>query len=271
MNGLEKIIKAFAICLAIFIILAIVNGVFFGISCLSYIFDGDTNETITDYKSESFTNINKIDIDLKTTKLMIQTGEELKVELSNLKTEVTTKTKGNTLKIEEQKIWFQNVLENGTVKITIPKEEIVNVLKIQSGAGKITLDNIDIAKLDIDEGVGLLEIQGSRFKEVTIDGGTGKLEITDSNIDNLDLEAGIGEVFISTTQINRGKVECGVGKVSLNLLGHIDDYRISIEKGLGSITVNNDSFNKDTVIGNGSKYLEIEGGVGSITINTLEE
>lgn len=270
MNGFQKIIKVFAICLAIFIILAIANGIVFGISCLSYIFDGNSSEIITEYHSETFTNITKIDVDLKQTKLIIKNGEELKVELSNLRNEVTTKKKENTLKITEQKAWFMNIKESGTVTISIPKEDMINVLDIKSGTGKITIDNINITKLDIDEGVGLLEIQKSRFKEVNIEGGTGKLEITNSIIDNLELEAGVGEVNVSSTQINRGKVECGVGKVSMDLLGRMDDYRISIEKGLGSITINDENYNKNTVIGNGSKYLEIEGGVGSIAINTLE-
>ena len=43
---------------------------------------------------------------------------------------------------------------------------------------------------------------------------------------------------------------------------------IKKEKGIGSITINNESISNDSYYGNGSNYIEIESGVGSINITT---
>ena len=61
-------------------------------------------------------------------------------------------------------------------------------------------------------------------------------------------------------------VETGIGNVKIKLLDGIDNYKFSIEKGIGSIYVNNEEVDNG-VYGNGSKRIFIDGGVGSIKIS----
>ena len=47
-----------------------------------------------------------------------------------------------------------------------------------------------------------------------------------------------------------------------------DDYKFKVEKGLGSLTVNGNSYSEDFEVGEGTNIIDIDGGVGSIIINT---
>ena len=55
---------------------------------------------------------------------------------------------------------------------------------------------------------------------------------------------------------------------NINLLDKIENYKIKIEKGLGTVKINNDSV-KNGIYGEGTNSIEIDGGVGSINIKSL--
>ena len=66
--------------------------------------------------------------------------------------------------------------------------------------------------------------------------------------------------------LGNNKIDQGVGELILDLQN--DDYKFKVEKGLGSITVNGNSYSEDFEDGEGTNIIDIDGGVGSININT---
>lgn len=92
MNGFQNVIKIFAICLAVFIIVNIFGWTIFGLSFLVHIgdyrdmgefgtsIDAKDGVSIKEGFSETYENANRIDIDLAYSRLYIKTGSELKVE-----------------------------------------------------------------------------------------------------------------------------------------------------------------------------------------------
>ncbi len=92
MNGFQSAIKIFAICLAVFIIINIFGWIIFGISFLSHLGNsGDIEEfginidttddiNINERFTETYQNVDQIDIDIAYAKLYIKKGNELKVE-----------------------------------------------------------------------------------------------------------------------------------------------------------------------------------------------
>ena len=54
--------------------------------------------------------------------------------------------------------------------------------------------------------------------------------------------------------------------MDLTLIGAKDDYRISLDKGLGSTVIDNTSVSNSTVYGFGDNSIDIDGGVGGIDI-----
>ena len=119
----------------------------------------------------------------------------------------------------------------------------------------------------MDHGAGILTITNSNFNNADIDGGAGKITINSSTLNNLDMDAGVGEVEIEANITGDSEINCGVGEVNITLLGNKDDYSIRTEKGIGSIKINNENQESNSVYGNGSNKIELEGGVGSISVS----
>lgn len=60
--------------------------------------------------------------------------------------------------------------------------------------------------------------------------------------------------------------EFGVGESNITLIGNKEEYKVDIEKGIGSITIDGSVVTGTSSIGNGSNCIDIEGGVGAINL-----
>lgn len=96
MNTTQKVIKAFAICLAILIIASIINGAFHLIN--SFLIT-DNDVTI----NETYLNdIRNIKIDVGTTDMIIKKGDTLSINAENVSKKFAIKEEENTLIIKEK-------------------------------------------------------------------------------------------------------------------------------------------------------------------------
>ena len=73
------------------------------------------------------------------------------------------------------------------------------------------------------------------------------------NIRNLDIEINAADLYIIT------------------LIGNKDDYKLDLEKGLGSITVDGKDVSDFGSSGNGTNKVDISGGIGAINVRFEEE
>lgn len=265
MSSTQKVIKIFAISLAVFIIFSILNGILFG---LNFIDSFEEKGTLTTFQ-ENYEDIKSIQIDLKASNIEIIRGENWKVEASNTSDNFSSKKVRDTLKIEEYNSWFWNNPKSGKITITVPKEEDLEELKIDSGAGKINIEDITSDILKIEQGAGVVEIKNSFFSKTKIDGGAGEMKITGSTLHNLDLDAGVGKVKISGNILGQSKIECGIGEIELLLYEQEENYRLTFEKGLGSMKLKGEEVSKNHVYGNGENAIDLEGGIGSMSVDFL--
>lgn len=267
MNGMQKVIKIFAICLAIFIILNIVRGILWGLFFFSNI-NGINKEPKATF-SEIYSNVNKIDIDTISSDVIIKHGTEFRVDASNMENDFSSKNTNGTLKIKENKWWFWSNNIGGTITIYVP-EEIEN-LKIDAGAGKIEIEELDAEILKIDQGAGKLTITDSEFQTSNINGGAGEIKVENSTLNNLKLDSGVGKVDIEGKIT--GKIECGIGEMNIKLQGNKDDYYISAEKGIGSIKIDGEERTsyRSTVEEIPRYSLRLEGGIGAINVRFQED
>ena len=258
MNTTQKVIKAFAICLAALIILSIINGVAHLVtSAFSFNNDVNINET---YNSD----INNIKIDVGTTNMVIKYGATFSITAENVSKEFKIKEEGNTLVIKEKNITIFGNKKSSHTTITIPSS--LNNLSIDIGAGKLELSDITSNNFSLNQGAGKVVITNLISNNTTIDGGAGELHITSSKLQNLDLDLGAGKCYYNGILLGNNKIYQGVGELILDLQN--DDYKFKVEKGLGSITVNGNSYSEDFEVGEGTNIIDIDGGVGSIIINT---
>lgn len=258
MNTTQKVIKAFAICLAILIIASIINGAFYLIN--SFLIT-DNDVTI----NETYLNdIRNIKIDVGTTDMIIKKGDTLSIAAENVSKKFAIKEEENTLTIKEKKLTFFGNKKSPKTTITIPSS--LTDLSIDIGAGKLEISEVTTDKFSLDQGAGKVTITNLLSTKTKVDGGAGELIITDSTLENLSLDQGAGKFYFSGTLLGKNKIDQGVGEVTLDLQGN--DYKFEASKGLGSITINKVSYKNDLEIGEGQNIIDIDGGVGSININT---
>lgn len=258
MNTTQKVIKGFAICLAVLIILSIINGiVFLATSTISFNNDVNISET---YSS----NIKNIKIDVGLTNMIIKKGDTLSVNADSVSKEFKIKEDGNALIIKEKKVTIFGNKKGSHTIITIP--DTLEDLNIDIKAGKLEISDITTDKFSLEQGAGKVDITNLLSSKTKVDGGAGELNITNSKLQDLSLDLGAGKFYFNGMLLGKNKIDQGVGEVTLDLQG--DDYKFEASKGLGSITINSVSYKKDIELGEGQNLIDIDGGVGSININT---
>ena len=268
MNNLQKGIKAAAICFAIFLIITICSGILSGLYFFTRITgiskpsrNQENSEELVSEITEIVTGHREMDIkvDLKATNLIIKKGgEKFEVKVDD-KENFRISNNNKTLKIEEKDYFFFDDRRFGNVEIIIPNGISLRDITISIGGGNTSITGINAEKLKIEQGAGKLTILASEFNETKISGGAGETSIGNSILHNLKLESGVGKVGISGQIIGNSKIECGIGEVDLKLEGKEEDYKINVEKGIGSIKIKDNEQSNNISYGSGENTIKIEG------------
>lgn len=208
--------------------------------------------------SQSYTNVESLNIDLNAAQIEINTGDEFKVEASDISKDTFKAYVDNGVLYVQDKSKFNfQFLNNNQPKVTIYLPENFNPqnMKINIGAGELISEKLAANIIDINLGAGNLQIS--------------KLETNEINIDN-----GVGNVELSGAINTNAYIKCGIGNVKLDLKGNEKDYNYNLNAGIGEITLNDQNFaglgNK--VIDNSSenKKFKIDCGIGKLNLNINE-
>lgn len=267
MSNAQKVIKYTAFAIAASLIISIFTSIIFGISFLANIFSPRE-----DNKNETFNNLNvsqnqvyNLDIDIEKLDLIIKKGNKFEVQTSS--DNVRIKENATSLVIEEK---FRGIFSSkvGTLIVYVPESYVFNEVSIETGVGNVEINDLTTRKLEFDFGAGKSNINNLNvLNEASLNGGAGSINISDSFINNLDLDVGVGTFNLSSVLTGVSDIDAGVGKLTINVLDILDNYRVSIDKGIGSATLNGNTMNNNTIYGTGSNVITIDGGVGSIAIN----
>jgi len=264
LTKIQKIIKYFAISLAIVLIVSIFS---FSVSIISNIFGFKMNNKIDEVViKEINSDILEIDIEIEDAKLTFKTDNVFKVE-ANEKIKINVKNK--KLIIKENISLFNDNLEE--IIIYLPNTKKFNNVSIEAGSSNIKIDNLITDILDLELGAGRFESNLlSVSNNARIDTGAGMVNIMKTLINNLDLDMGIGEVKINGTLTGVSDIDAGIGKLEINLNEFINNYNFRVEKGIGDIYINGDVVSNHYNFGVGGNKIIVDGGIGSISINTLK-
>ena len=180
MTTTQKIIKYFALgfaaCLIITIISAILSGGYALLNAFGLI---HTNKNIIteDLKviSSEVKEVSTLKIDLACTNLDIKTGNVFKVETNNSKITFVNDNGSVKIKDENQK-WLNNTNRASNLIIYIPRDMIaIDETKIETGAGKINIENLNTQSLYLELGAGDVHIENViATGETKINGGARK-------------------------------------------------------------------------------------------------
>ena len=263
-NKNNRIIKTFAFILAAIVIISMLGGIYALCITVFDLFQSNQIENQIQYDSL----MSSLDIDLKTANLEIKLGDKLLVSTTNKY--VTTYQNNNNIVIKEKKHSLLSK-DNNKVIITVPDNFLLDIVEIDITSGSIKIDKLETKRLNLDLGSGTTKINNLLVTDKTkIDCGSGKFLLNNGNLSNLNLDAGLGDTILNTKIIGNSNIETDIGKLELNLIGSLNDYELTIDKGVGSIKLNNESLKDKSVVGTGNNYLLIEGGIGLTSITTSE-
>lgn len=276
MRGAQRIVKYFAVALAFFIMAGIVSAIMFAASTIGFIVGGEVGssrenhaiESVWDGKDEE--DINKLEINISAVDLKIEVADHWGVETNN--DDIKAYTRGGMLFVEEKSHdWWGFNRDNYEVKVRIPSDYVFDEAKLDLGAGRVEIEELMSRTLSLNVGAGRTEIGKLVVTDKSnIAGGAGSLEIKDGSLNRLKFDMGVGKATLKAKLIGDCDLEAGVGKLEVEMLGSIDDYRVEVDKGLGSIHMNGQELGDDAVYGSGSNHVKVDGGVGSIELRTTE-
>ena len=277
MTTAQKVIKYIATAFAVFLIITIISLILSGSYALLSAFGLiHTNKNIItdDLKviSSEVNEVSTLKIDLACTNLDIKTGNSFKVETNNSK--ITFEEKNGSVKIkEENRNWLNNNNSESNLIIYIPEDMIdIDETKIETGAGKINIENLNTQSLYLELGAGDVYLENViATGDTKIDGGVGKTELKSCEINNLKANLGMGEFVFNGKLIGKSEIDSGVGAINIKLMEKKENYTIEVDKGLGNVTLDGQKLEIDRVYGTGKNYLDIDGGIGSIKIDFKEE
>lgn len=269
MSSFQKIIKYLAIAFAVFLIFSVISAICLGISTFTNLLDYKNDTYISD-SLEAITiknnDIDILEIDIKTARLVLQTGDSLKVETNN--ENIKCRETKNQLHIEEKSHNILGMNHTSELMITIPANVTFDRVSIESGAGTVKIEELITNDLFLDLGAGKVIIDKLTVtREAEIEGGAGEFSILSGNIHNLDLDMGVGKLSLSTTLTGNNKIDAGIGEVEIVLFGSKEDYRIHAQKGIGALQIDGENISENVTTGNGMNQLELDGGVGKIAID----
>lgn len=277
MKGAQKVIKWFALALAALLIVTIFSGIIGGLSFVGMMvwgdeisWNGNSEWVNTEFSGKEMT---RLDVNVKATAVRIRTakeGEPVRIETNN--EYITSWVDGSTLNVVEKSHGFFGWGGTGDLVIYVREDTTFDSVEIEIGAGTLDVERLEARDLKLNLGAGktaIDELVATRRAE--IDGGAGVVEIRGGELRDLDLDLGAGKAELRARVVGNGRVTAGVGKTELTLIGREEDYRLRIDKGIGSVTLDGRSLSDGESVGSGMTLIEIDSGVGAVEMKIVEE
>lgn len=268
MRTVFQIIKAFAIVLAVMIVVSIVGAVVTGVRSLGLL----GNEYVSEHtvmEADYADEIQELDINVKATELRI---EEIDSH-SQIRVETTSEyvdqwQDGDTLRVTERSHGIFGWNAASITTIYLPKNTHFQTIRLEVGAGTLTVaTSLNTEKAILDFGAGRAVIEDLYVSDqAKIETGAGLFEVHGGKIKDLDLEMGAGKATINSRLVGDSHIQTGAGKLELNLIGDEGDYTVLVHKGIGNVTFDGESMKDDERRGTGTNQVEIESGVGAVEI-----
>lgn len=219
-------------------------------------------ENLSEEKYEIKNDLNKIDININYTKVVIRPSKSNKNEiryLSDNSNKVVIKENNDNLVLSLKNKFKVGVNTMHLVELSLNKKTLDD-LDINMEAGEIQVENMDINKLNLDLNAGNITIKNSNLNDANLIVGIGSV-----NYDNVKANILNSVVEMGASRLNR--VDFTKEMKVKNILGKISGQQISgkhliLSGSIGKINVTNLKKGKisklDSELGVGIKTLEID-------------
>ena len=237
------------------------------------------NHTKYSKKSEAFSDISALDIDLGNRNLVIEESEDDKTHLTyyqgkEASERIVTSANQGTLKIQQPRPlitfgwssgirsilnFFDNEGGRSTVSLSLPKGTKLSTLKGNSSLGDVALSGLTVQKLDLSLSAGSLTVKNSTISTGDLSNSLGDVSLSDLAIQKLDLKLSSGSVTIDNTTVEKGYLASSLGDINLNK-SKLSDSTIKLSSG---------SINSQQLTLSGD--INIDNSLGDIQLNLVKE
>lgn len=236
MTEIQKIIKYCALALAVFLILIIVTTIVnigYNILEKTDLINDDNSKILKNniVISNNESEIREIDIDIKSSNIILKTAKNFKVETNNKNIKYSYEDGKVLIKQNNVNKWYFNKNNNSKLIIFIPSEISLEKINLKNNVGDVKID----------------------FEKIS----------------NLNIDLDVGDIFVKSILGGKNIIKSNIGDINLELSLKQEDYKFEFDKDIGDAKLNNDKIKKDTIIGNGNNSLKIATNIGDININTF--
>lgn len=236
MTEIQKIIKYCALALAVFLILIIVTTIVnigYNILEKTDLINDDNSKILKNniVISNNENEIREIDIDIKSSNIILKTAKNFKVETNNKDIKYSYEDGKVLIKQNNVNKWYLNKNNNSKLIVYIPSEISLEKINLKNNVGDIKID----------------------FEKIS----------------NLNIDLDVGDIFVKSILDGKNIIKSNIGDINLELLLKQEDYKFEFDKDIGDTKLNNNKIKKDTIIGNGNNILKIKTNIGDIKVNTF--
>lgn len=280
--------KGLKIVLITCVILFILGGIFIAVGLanggsMAYYIDYKNHKISSAVETELVSSndqldaFNEFDIDVDAAKVTIVKGDSYNVEYKLYKRENTSINVENgklviTTKSEKNTINFGLFTDdqNPYIKITIPENAELSNGKINTDAGSVILNDLNMKDLSLGVDYGEVEIKDSSFNNLDIETNAGSVtfdnvkaeksaintdygdvNITGTEVGDIKLDMDAGDLDVDSTKLDNIEIDGDYGDVDLKLIGEKADYEFRVSVDAGEISVDGEK--------EGTKYNSNEG------------
>lgn len=265
MTTKQRVIKYLALAFAVFLIVSFALGIF---EVLSSLLEMEVNKPVgTDY-IYSYTiddRVNELKISISAADLRIVRGDQFSVSTDN--ENVVCSENGSVFSLNDKEKF--NVSSEGAVVLEVPADKMFDKVTVDAGAGEITVETLCASELSMNFGAGDFYAD-----ELLVTSGTyigcaaGEFTVKSGSLKNLEMDMAVGDVALYCSLKGKTEINCGIGDIDINLPESLAEYRIEVDKGICSASLNGKTMEDEREYGNGSSEIEIDGAVGDIIIKT---
>lgn len=122
-----------------------------------------------------------------------------------------------------------------SVTVYVPGDNTLASVKVSLSAGDISLQNIEINKLQIEQSGGDVSLTGIKAQSSLIESSSGNIEDQNSDFYSLEATSSGGDCEFNGSVIRKGNITSSGGDVLLVMPGDVKDYSLKLEASGGSI------------------------------------
>lgn len=148
----------------------------------------------------------------------------------------------------------------------------INVDDLEDRSLVILIPNgMQFREVDMEIGASKADITDILADEISITVGAGKADISGITARQFELEVGAGEATVAQISVDELDVNAGIGEVNITLNGVQEDYNYSVECGIGTVVVGENSYSglgaeKNVKYDGATKRIEVECGIGAVNV-----